>query len=148
MAIPCSLISARCVMYRAQMIKNVEKKNNRIENSIITHKGSLEVPKIANVKAQANKGKKAKNQTLNITAEEYTFKMFFFIHIPFIVFLYDNENQYHPEIALETKAEYTMADLPVVSITTALKNSFDISLNKFLDQPPKVLCPNPIGLTS
>ena len=74
-------------MYSAQMIKNIEKKNNRIENDIITHKGSWEVPKIANVPPHANRGKKAKNQTLNITVEEYTFKMLFLIHIPFVVFI-------------------------------------------------------------
>ena len=31
-----------------------------------------------------------------------------------------------------------MADLLVASTTTVLKNSFGMSLNKFLDQPPKV----------
>lgn len=74
------------------MMKNIEKKSSKIENSIITHKGSLEMSKTTNVKTNANKGKKARNQTLNITAVEYTFKMFFFMHISLSLFLYGNKN--------------------------------------------------------
>ena len=75
-------------MYSAQIIKNVENKNNRLENSIITHKGSLDVPKIAKVKNHTNTGKIAKDQTLNIIAMGHTFKMVFFIHTFFSLFFY------------------------------------------------------------
>ena len=40
---------------------------NKTENSMITHKGSLENPKIENIKTNINNGKEAINQLLNIT---------------------------------------------------------------------------------
>jgi len=54
-------------MYSARIMKNIEKKSNKTENSMITHKGSLENPKIEKIKTNINNGKEAINQLLNIT---------------------------------------------------------------------------------
>ena len=59
-------------MYNAVMIKYVEKKSSKMDDSTIAHKVSCELSKIANMKTNIDKVKKAKNENVLTCSKPYS----------------------------------------------------------------------------